>query len=390
VPALDTEIPTAIRKYGYGAAQKSRRSGRALATQQAPKNFACNLPEAILDLARWGISRSDANLGDCDMSFDRVGILAVVLSAALLLANCGTYVPGVGEIYDREDPTNLVDAIIGHVQCELQNQIQFIILDDMDLASTLDQSTGKPRGRQLAWLDRWAAQTTLTLTVDEKTTLSPGVTYNKVLSNAVAVFPNGNVTTGQSFNLGIGATASSDGTQKATIAWETDFKKITSKKSLAQARIVRDKLYQTARDANTSEIPSICTNQNGILIEGDLRLRDWLYMALRPAFVKGGVIGDYADALKDEARTSKKDVLQDQITFAVQYSGNVTPSWKLMQVSANSTGSLFGAQRSRTEDLLITLGPSNGDGTLQTKAQNEALASAIGIAVANAIQSRQP
>ncbi len=40
-------------------------------------------------------------------------------------------------------------------------------------------------------------------------------------------------------------------------------------------------------------------------------------MVLRPAFVKGSAVGDYADELKDEARTSKKDVLQNQITFAV-------------------------------------------------------------------------
>jgi hypothetical protein len=127
-----------------------------------------------------------------------------------------------------------------------------------------------------------------------------------------------------------------------------------------------------------------------MLIEGDLRFRDWLYMSLRSAFVEGGVVGDYAEALKNEARASKKDVLQDQITFVVQYSGNITPSWKLLQVSANSAGSLFGAQRSRTQDLLITLGPGDGNGGLQQKAQNEALASAIGIAVANAIRSRQP
>ncbi len=125
------------------------------------------------------------------MSLHRAGLFAEMFSAAFLLAGCGTFVPGLSEIYDHERPADLVDAIIGHVQCELQNQIQFIILDDIEIASMIDQSTQKPRGRQLAWLDSWAAQTTLTLSVDEKTTLSPGVAYNDVLRNAVAVLPGG-------------------------------------------------------------------------------------------------------------------------------------------------------------------------------------------------------
>ncbi len=67
----------------------------------------------------------------------------------------------------------------------------------------------------------------------------------------------------------------------------------------------------------------------------------------------------------------------------------MTPSWKLVQVSANQGSTFFNAQRSRTQDLAITLGKATDEG-LSVKAQNEALASAIGIAVANAIQSRQP
>jgi hypothetical protein len=59
--------------------------------------------------------------------------------------------------------------------------------------------------------------------------------------------------------------------------------------------------------------------------------------------------------------------------------GSITPTWKLVKLSAN-TGSnpLFATGRTRTHDLIITMGPE----TEQTA--NAHLASQIGNAVANA------
>jgi hypothetical protein len=63
-----------------------------------------------------------------------------------------------------------------------------------------------------------------------------------------------------------------------------------------------------------------------------------------------------------------------------------------VRVSANQGGTFFNAQRSRTQDLVITLGPAPNDAqaAAQQKEQNQDLAAAIGIAVANAISSRTP
>ena len=73
------------------------------------------------------------------------------------------------------------------------------------------------------------------------------------------------------------------------------------------------------------------------------------------------------------------DTLTLEIKFIIVSSGNVTPTWKLLRVSAN-TGSapLFSLGRTRTHDVIITIGP-NTPATANTH-----LASQIGNAVSNA------
>jgi hypothetical protein len=75
------------------------------------------------------------------------------------------------------------------------------------------------------------------------------------------------------------------------------------------------------------------------------------------------------------------DTLSIEIKFIIVTNGNVTPTWKLLRVSANTTGSLLGLGRTRTHDVIITIGPNN-QLTLNTH-----LASQIGNAVSNGNQA---
>jgi hypothetical protein len=311
-----------------------------------------------------------------------------VACLSLGISACGTYVPGLQEFYDPQNPQTMVDAIVSNVQCEVQTAVQFLILDDQD-AAVAAAALGKVQKPSLTWLKKWAAQVTLTLTVDEKSSLNPGVSLNRVLENAVTKFPNGTVTTPQSSSIGFGATVSADGTRKETLAWLIDFSRFTDPRSLKLAKGERDRVYEIARETGSSAIPSPCSNQNGILIENDLKLREWLYAVMLPAFPQGGIVPDYSGSLASEAKASKKDVISHEVTFVILYSGNVTPSWKLVNVSVNQ-GSLpfLSAQRSRTQDLLISMGPT-ADGQPSIAVQNATLASQIGIAVANAIRNTQ-
>jgi len=61
-------------------------------------------------------------------------IAAVMAALACTLTGCGTFVPDFGEFYDTAVPESLVDAIVSHVHCEVKSQVEFLILDDIDLA----------------------------------------------------------------------------------------------------------------------------------------------------------------------------------------------------------------------------------------------------------------
>lgn len=297
-----------------------------------------------------------------------------------LLSGCGTYVPEIQEFYEApHGVATMIDAIVNQVQCEVQTGVQFLILDDIDAAEAA-KGAGLNQGRSLSWLDTWAAQVTLTLTIEERSALNPGVAFNTPIIPAVTTFPgNIAVTTQQNYSLGLGGTFSASATRKETLSWFIDFRKFTDKASLKKAKLEKDRLGDT--------IPT-CNQENGIFIQSDLKLREWMYDVMLPAFVRGGQVPDYAQSLKNEAKKSKKDVISHEVIFVIIYGGNITPSWKLVRISANQGLPLFGAQRSKTQDLIITMGP-NEDGQLAIAAQNTALASQIGIAVANAIRSTQ-
>jgi hypothetical protein len=147
--------------------------------------------------------------------------------------------------------------------------------------------------------------------------------------------------------LGFGATVSADGTRKETLAWLIDFSRFTDPGSLKLAKGERDRLYEIARQTGSSAIPSPCSNQNGILIENDLKLREWLYAVMLPAYPQGGIVPDYSGSLASEAKASKKDVISHEVTFVILYNGNVTPSWKLVNVSVNQGSTPFFARKDR-------------------------------------------
>jgi hypothetical protein len=311
---------------------------------------------------------------------DRKVTLAFALGLSALTAGCGTFVPGLEEFYDPQDTKTLVDAIVYHVQCEVQTEIQSLLIKDKEIADAKIPvgRDRKPQGPRLDWLKTWGAQAILTLTVDEKTSVNPGVTLNTVLPNATTIFSNGNVTTPQSFSLGFGASGSAGATRKEMVAWFIDFKDFTGRNALARAKAI-----------GVADDSAPCSKEKGILIQSDLKLREWLYAVVLPTVPQDAFVDDFKGALIAQAKASKKDVIAHEITFAVQYSANVTPSWKLVRVSANQGSSpLFGVQRSRTQNLLITMGPTTPAGPTQAQ-QNAALASQIGVAVANAIKNSQ-
>jgi hypothetical protein len=110
----------------------------------------------------------------------------------------------------------MIDALIRHVQCEVKDAVQFLVLDDIDAAPLRTP----PTPSLAPWFYTWAAQINLVISVDEKSTLNPSIAFTPPQPSATATFSNNTMTTTmQSFSFGLGATASVDATRKGTISW---------------------------------------------------------------------------------------------------------------------------------------------------------------------------
>jgi hypothetical protein len=287
--------------------------------------------------------------------------VAVFLAVAISIGGCGLYVPHQGEIVDQ--PEGLMEA-----GGALEKNVKSQIYCELKYAVIAVTTPGNPyymaqfrKGRYNASLpDDWGIEFTLTLQVDESTSLNP--------SAALSGFSP------PSFTLGLAGTASSTATR---------IDKFTSLYIVGDLRTDLGKTDQCFYDQTTHERRNYVAPGSSLLIRSDLRILDWLYGALH-------VEGTYKSEADDPSK--KDDIYSYDVKFAVVTSGTANPAWKLLRVATNQSGAaLLGAGRTRTHELLMTFGPTqkdpmSGKKTLSTAASNSHLASEIGTAVSNNIR----
>jgi hypothetical protein len=275
---------------------------------------------------------------------------------ALSLSGCGLYVPEIQENpFDRNAGQHLVQNIALNIRCEIQDAIVGLYAKNAEI---------DPENRNLKWFDSWAAQVALTLTTDEKGSVSP-------VSNWIRVPPPVHV-----FNFNLGGTLSSDAFRVDKISsffLVSDFKKL-------KACSPQDR------------------NRGLFILENDLKLKERLFDTMTTADngntpIPTGVKGPF-----------KSNVLSHEVKFDIVSSANATPGWKLAEVSVNQSGNLLATSRDRIQDLIITFGPVDPAWTidpitkkpvktspsLSIAASNSMLASEIGNAVSNAIENSTP
>lgn len=283
--------------------------------------------------------------------------LYLALSAIITLGGCGTYVP---EIQDFGDSATgdisragqlYVSNIVESIRCEVRNAVY-------DLYNQEAQTPSGAGLKQIAFLDTWAAQITLNLTVDEKGVVAP-------TSNILPIGQPKNWI----FNLGLGASGSSEAQRIDKVSFiypVSDLKKYRCQ-----------------------------TRPNGAFLEAsDLKFKEWLYDAVD---LEGQELVHYPS---NSNGPLKQNVLYYEVKFDVITTGSVSPGWKLVNATINQTGTFLTASRERTHDLQITFGPATltpanpkdpkSPKTLQLSnaAANTALAGEIGTAVANAINQQ--
>ncbi|MEA2988787.1 MAG: hypothetical protein QOG83_1498 [Alphaproteobacteria bacterium] len=238
------------------------------------------------------------------MSAMRLALPALV---GATLTGCGTFVPEIQDFGDAVEGQRFVQAIVTNVTCEVQNAIY-------------DVYTRPPH---TTFMDDWGVQMTLSLTVNEKSATNPTVNWFP-LSPRTALF-----------NLSAGANLSAEAT-----------------------RIDKMNAYHLVKDLRLHRCPAENRPGGPFLMQSDLKLNQWLFDAIsasRTNSVDFGVGGPL-----------KANVLTHQVKFEVITSGNLTPTWKLTRVTVNPSGSFLSANRGRTHELIITLGPADKTVVTQT------------------------
>lgn len=237
---------------------------------------------------------------------------AMPIFASALLSGCGTYVPEKLLFANAEDANGMFESVIvDNVKCELRLGVKRVLV-------TFPQN-GKYN--DVTWLASWGALVTLKITVDEKSSASPGVSLVGV--------PN--------FSAPLGASGAADATRIETIAFSYSF---------------ADLLAEDAALAKHHFETNDCSlNEKGILIESNLKIGDFIRDKMIVAANPGAVQGKTAGA-------SPFSVFSYQTTFVSSFGGTATPTWKFVRGSVDGASALFTASRQKTHDVSITLGPA--------------------------------
>jgi hypothetical protein len=247
----------------------------------------------------------------------RLALIPLVIQGALVA--CGLYTPDkdpftsnapVAPDHKFSRQGSYESGLVDHVTCEISR----------GLAETVKQWPGIPNLGK-----KWGTAVTLSMTVEDQTGLSPGLTFIQPLHNVVFPFSTGgNVTSPQSSSVSIGGTASVNALRTETIQY-------------------------TFKNSDAIKLNRCGNTGSGVLIDGDLKIREFIFDKAQIAAAGNG--------LWDGSKTLPYNAWTEEITFVAAYGGTATPTWKLARLSANASSNLVVAERTNTNDLIITLGP---------------------------------
>ncbi len=321
--------------------------------------------------------------------------LATAFLASAPLYGCGLRVPDIAEVWDGPDGTKQLEFEIRRtIFCELKKAAMEA---GQYYFEASEYSTGKTTSKSPLLPDDWVAELTLQLQVDESISANPGVAFNTPMHSAITNFggeylaPSGSAlstvtypffSTPQLYSLGLGATLSSTATRidRINAYWTMGYLKKPPRANTACTGAPDPYLDPN----NPYDRPS---SSSPFLLQSELGIKKWLLESLEnekllPSNKVRSSGAPTSDSKSGSSTGKDPDELQEEIKFVIVSSGNITPTWKLVRVSANTGAPLFGLGRTRTHDLLITIGPGKGT-MLNTAGQ-------IGQAVSSGVSSSGP
>ncbi|MGE8127869.1 hypothetical protein ACQKQD_12910 [Methylobacterium sp. NPDC080182] len=218
-----------------------------------------------------------------------------------------------------------------------------------------------PLPRQLDFFEKgWGVDVFLTFTIDEKSSFNPSISFTPPILDGVARYPGGIIgkaSQSQAQSLGAQVSSQANRVDKLhifyTIADLAYGGRFPSRKELEQT-------------------DCITKNASGTLfLSSDLKFHEWFRAIVKLQVFKQG-------NLDQKNSFATQGVIAHNIKFQIVSTGNYTPSWKLVEFSANTSNSPFlSATRDRTQEIDITMGPLAESGGLKQKALNTILASEL-------------
>lgn len=233
---------------------------------------------------------------------------------ALVTSGCGTYVPNIADLpLNASGNLELISNVVASIRCELSQSVRKIIKED------LENSGGKNDLRTALWIESWAVNITLSLTVTENTNLNPSAVYLPPTA----------------FSLSGGLSGSSKATVSITPSYKFELSKLNN-----------------TYDPDCKKRSITKHHRGSFLIKSDLRIYEYLN-----AYV-------YSVRTGNISKTPGGEAFKYQVKFNVDTGGNLSPTWTLRRGTINQGTTLFSANRAREHDLVAVFGPSDGKGNL--------------------------
>lgn len=280
------------------------------------------------------------------------GQSATIFAICAVAGSCGLRVPDISENQDDVLSTSTMQqAVKQKITCELRRAVETVNKRSVVVRN------GKV---EMPLPLNWGAQINLLFEVGESSSLNPGISLTEPLPDAVTRFGGifNPVTTSQSYSFGLGAALSSTATR-------TDkFSPYYSIKDLMYPPDAGAYCYEQRQgDPNSIHVAPFLTS--------DLKIEEWLTSAA--FFNISGQRSSVLDEPKPRVGSSvPPDTMSIEVKFVIVSSASINPSWKLVRVAGNTGGLPFlSTGRTRTHDLLITIGPND------QKTRDSSLASQI-------------
>ncbi|WP_131829464.1 hypothetical protein [Teichococcus deserti] len=233
-------------------------------------------------------------------------MLAAFLPASLV--GCGVVTPKMQMFSSDEREQGIEEnRIINHIKCEIREGVR----NALDHFSKDAGATGK----SVDWLRNWGAKVTLELTVNEKSSFKPGVTFITPFNPREA------------FSFGLGVNLETEATRKELVSFSYSF-----------------------RDLLQEPVNTNCVAEGGVGINSNLHIGQFILSKTLIAAVPGTIPGS---SVSDERFPFS--AFNYEATFVVTYGGSATPSWDLIRLSANQNGDLLAAARTSTQYVSLTL-----------------------------------